>query len=226
MFVSTTSTEMLNKLSTGGVQINYRFTRRAHLYQPDMMVIELTFINTSGEDHGEIKIGAKQLGAGMSLHEFPGFNLAPDQTLSATLGVDFRDTTQAARFDIVIGNRPNSVSLQAPTGEMVKPVRMSENTFTKEQGKLRGMCEMRGKVELPSHACDTATICSRVYKAANLLQVPSAGPNIMQFAGKTLSLKNLVLVTILDAKEVVVNTENIVVGSNILKELTAGLEKA
>jgi hypothetical protein len=34
-----------------------------------------------------------------------------------------RDTTQPAQFDLVIGNRPQAVSLPAPTGEMIRPVR-------------------------------------------------------------------------------------------------------
>ena len=35
----------------------------------------------------------------------------------------FRDTTQPAQFDLVIGSRPFAVNLTAPTGEMVRPVR-------------------------------------------------------------------------------------------------------
>ena len=36
--------------------------------------------------------------------------------------------------------------LQVPTGEMVRPVRLSATEWTAEVGKLRGMCETRGKV--------------------------------------------------------------------------------
>lgn len=71
--------------------MTYRFTRHPHLYAPDMMAIELTFSNQGAEDSGEVKVGAKRLTGGMAVHEFPGIlNLAPGQTLSATLGVDFR----------------------------------------------------------------------------------------------------------------------------------------
>jgi hypothetical protein len=34
-----------------------------------------------------------------------------------------RDSTQPAQFDLVIGNRPQAVSLPAPTGEMLRPLR-------------------------------------------------------------------------------------------------------
>ena len=49
--------------------------------------------------------------------------------------------------------------------------RLAETEWKVEQMKLRGMCEIKGKVELPSHACDAQTVCSRIYKAANVIQV-------------------------------------------------------
>ena len=36
--------------------------------------------------------------------------------------------------------------VEVPTGEMVRPVRLSATEWTAEVGKLRGMCETRGKV--------------------------------------------------------------------------------
>lgn len=237
MFVSTVSQELLNKISTGGVQVNYRFTRHPHIYAADMMAIELSFNNNSTQDSGEIKIGTTRLAAGMQIHPFPGIlNISADQSVTSTLGIDFRDTTQPAKFDLVIGNRPQAVVLQVPTGEMIRPVRISENEFSCECAKLRGMNETRGKADLPSQASDLPTITSRVYKAANLLQVPCSDLSMLQFAGKTLSQKHFVLVTILDkantdtdvtttCKEIIVNTENIVIGSMLLKELKAGLEQ-
>ena len=56
-------------------------------------------------------------------------------------------------------------------------------------------------------------------------QVPSSSPDLLQFAGRTLSLKNLVLVSVLNSSEVVVRTESIVIGSMVLKEIKAALEK-
>jgi len=237
MFVSTVSQELLNKISTGGVQVNYRFTRHPHIYAADMMAIELSFNNNSSQDSGEVKIGATRLAAGMQIHPFPGIlNIGAEQSVTSTLGIDFRDTTQPAKFDLVIGNRPQSVVLQVPTGEMIRPVRISENEFSCECAKLRGMNETRGAADLPSQASDLPTITSRVYKAANLLQVPCSDLTTLQFAGKTLSHKHFVLITIVDkantntdvtttCKEIIVNTENIVIGSMLLKELKSALEQ-
>jgi len=240
MFVSSVSQELCSKMSTGGVQVDYRFTRHPHIYAPDMMAIQLTFTNQSTDECGEIKVGATKLAAGMAIHPFPGIlSLAPGQTVNTTLGIDFRDTTQPAKFDLVISNRPYSVVLQVPTGEMVRPVRMSEVEFSSECGKLRGMNETRGKAKLGSHAADLPTVVNRVYKVANVIQVPSSDLAILQFAGRTLSQKHAVLITIQDKKlgeemdednnkvikEIIVNTENIVVGSMLLKELKTALEQ-
>merc|ERR1719154_927 len=202
-----------------------------------MMAIELTFTNQSTTlECGEIKVGATRLAAGMAIHPFPGIlSLAPGQAVNTTLGIDFRDTTQPAKFDLVINNRPQAVMLQVPTGEMLRPVRMSEKDFSLECGKLRGMCEARGKAKVGSHALDTPTITNRVYKTANILQVPSSDLSVLQFAGRTLAHKHNVLITLQGnkaentedgvIKEIIVNAENIVIGSMLLKELKASLEQ-
>ena len=134
MFVSTIPMELLNKVTTGGVAVNYRFTRHPHLYAPRMVGIELTFSNLSSEEIQIIKLGSKSLPSGMSLHEFSALsNLLPDQSRSVTLGIDYNDTTQAAKLDLVIGSRPYTVSISCPTGEMMRPLNMSQMAFTQEQ---------------------------------------------------------------------------------------------
>jgi len=227
MFVATTSTELLNKVTTGGVAVSYRFTRHPHLYAPRMVAIELTFINLSSEEVPVIKLGSKSLPAGMSLHEFPALsNILPEQSRSATIGIDYNDTTQAAKIDLVIGNRPYTVSITCPTGEMVRPLNMSQMSFTQEQAKLSGMNEAAGSVCLPSTACDAKSVLQRVYEVANILQVPSGEANQLLFAGQTVSGGSLVLLSLgLENLVVTVNTEKIVLGNMLLKEIKAAVEK-
>jgi len=71
MFVPTEKKELVNKLMTGGVQVDARFTRHAHIYSPTMVSIELTFENLGSEEVGEIKLGARSLAPGMTVHEVP-----------------------------------------------------------------------------------------------------------------------------------------------------------
>jgi len=227
MYVSTIPMELLNKVTTGGVAVNYRFTRHPHLYAPRMVGIELTFYNHSTEDIPIIKLGSKSLPAGMSLHEFPALdNISPEQSRSATLGIDYNDTTQAAKLDLVIGNRPYTVSINCPTGEMMRPLNMSQMAFTQEQAKLSGMNEATGSVSLPSTACDAKSVTQRIYQAANVLQVPSGDTSQLLFAGKTVSGGILMLISLgLENMVVTVNTEKIVLGNMMVKETKTALEK-
>jgi len=227
MFVANVSMELLNKLTTGGVSVNYRFTRHPHLYAPRMVAIELTFLNLSTEEVSVIKLGSKSLPAGMSVHEFPALsNILPEQSRSATIGIDYNDTTQAAKIDLVIGSRPYTVSIACPTGEMVRPLNMSHMAFTQEQAKLSGMNEAAGNISLPSTACDAKSVLQRVYQAANILQVPSGDANQLLFAGQTVSGGSLILLSLgLDNMVITVNTEKIVLGNMLLKEIKTALEK-
>ena len=137
MFVPTEKKELVNKLVTGGVQVDARFTRHAHIYSPTMVSIELTFENLGSEEVSEIKLGARSLAPGMTVHEFPALlGLQQGERRNATLGVDFNDTTQAARVDLVIGGRAHTVNLVCPTGEMLRPLVMPAITFADEQVKI------------------------------------------------------------------------------------------
>ena len=59
-------------------------------------------------------------------------------------------------------------------------------------------------------------------------QVPSGDPGLLLFAGQTVSSSTLVLVSLALEPEprLTVNTENIVLGGMVIKEIRAGLEKA
>ena len=134
MFVPTDKWEVVNKLVTGGVQVDARFTRHAHIYSPTMVSVELTFENLGSDEVGEIKLGARSLAPGMTVHEFPALlALRQGERRNATLGIDFNDTTQAARIDLVIGGRAHTVNLACPTGEMLRPLVMPAITFSDEQ---------------------------------------------------------------------------------------------
>ena len=155
MFVPTEKRELVNKLVTGGVQVDARFTRHAHIYSATMVSIELTFENLGSEEVGEIKLGARSLAPGMTVHEFPALlALQPNERRNVSLGVDFNDTTQAARVDLVIGGRAHTVSLTCPTGEMLRPLVMPAITFADEQVFLNisdflfaFMLKFSGKIE-------------------------------------------------------------------------------
>ena len=96
------------------------------------------------------------LAAGLALHEFaPIALLAPGGTVSSTLGVDFHDSTHAARLDIVTyGGRAVSVSLAAPMGEILVPVTMSTELFQKRRGQSGGSAVVVGHTGLVIDTCN------------------------------------------------------------------------
>ena len=70
------------------------------------------------------------------MHEFAPISLlAPGGTVCSTLGVDFRDSTHAARFEIgASGGRSLPVSLAAPMGEILRPVSMGGDLYQRRRG--------------------------------------------------------------------------------------------
>ena len=106
------------------------------------------------------------------------------------------------------------------------------------------MHEHSASISLPSTASDVKTVTQRIYQSANILQVihhlcivpthndfpdqvPSGDPGLLLFAGQTVSSSTLVLVSLALEPEpkLTVNTENIVLGGMVIKEIRAGLEK-
>ena len=104
---------------------------------------------------------------------------------------------------------------------------MPEVTFNQEQAKLRGMNETSSTARPPSAHADAESIKRRIYRATNVLQVPSDGR--LKFAGRTLAGGCLVLVSVELANEkaeLTINCEKIVVGSMLAKEIKQRLEEA
>ncbi|KAK7081768.1 AP-3 complex subunit beta-2 [Halocaridina rubra] len=232
-FVPTTKHELLNRISSGGLTVAGRFTRSPHLYSPRMTSVELTFTSNGSEEIRDISVGKKKLAPGMSLHEFAGISvLNPGTTLHGTLGVDFNDTTQPAVFDLLAGGRTFNISINAPVGELITPVAMNENDFNLNQGKLRGMNELSGTVNLSCNLCNAKEITSRLYENANVLQVQSYDDKILRFGGQTASGKALVLLSLTVPEEetdlectITINCEKMVISSMLLKELQSALKK-
>ncbi len=110
-FVPTRTQELLNKMTSGGLQVLYRYTRSPHIYAPELCSIELTLNNLGDSEQTEVKAGARPLPPGMALREFPAVaSLAPGASLNVNIGINFNDTTQAAQFDLVACGRCHQVS--------------------------------------------------------------------------------------------------------------------
>jgi hypothetical protein len=82
----------------------------------------------------------QSLASGMTVHDFsPIEMIEPGKSVEVTLGVDFHDTTQGAKMEILweteVESKKQSVTINAPIGELIRPVTMSESLFIAEQGE-------------------------------------------------------------------------------------------
>ncbi|XP_078473545.1 AP-3 complex subunit beta-2 [Lampetra fluviatilis] len=224
MFVPSKSHELLHRLSGEGLAAEYRFPRQACIYNAKMVSVQITFTNCGDATVESVHIGETKLQPGMSIHKFKEIDaLPPGETVTASLGIDFCDSTQPANIHLCTKNRKFPVSIQTPVGELLLPVTMTESDFKKEQGKLSGMNETSAKVEMPAHNLTSQVIRQKVASVANVGSVPSGQNNLHRFAAKTVSSSSLLLVTV-DMKsegvaQLSVNCEKMVVSSMLFQEL-------
>lgn len=218
--------ELLNKINSHGLQINYRFTRAPHLYSAKMVSIELTFHNESNNDLENIHLSDKSaLPANVSICDFaPIAKLSPGQHIQGILGVDFNDSTQPLAFEIKSSAGSAKVSLKSTVGEMIRAVRFTEPIFKEEQTRLRGMNEHTGKIDCVQS--NIASIQHSIFEAANLALIANNNEenrDSLLFAGQTMSSQSIVLVTVdrndSNAIAITVNCEKMVIGSMLLNEI-------
>ncbi|KXJ22678.1 AP-3 complex subunit beta-2 [Exaiptasia diaphana] len=225
------SYELLHRMTGNGLGATYRFTRVPCIYSTSMVSVEITFTNTSDQPVEGIQISNKNLGSGLKLQEFQEIaSLAPGASLSVSIGINFNDTTQPAKFSISTKSRQYPVSIKAPIGELLRSCTMPAKEFMSTQSKLRGMNESSTSVDIPSSNCTKQNICSRVLEAACVIPVDNLdGDNLYGFSGKTISSGTPVLVTVKvgqngKGSSVTVNCEKMVISSMLGKEIGAVLQ--
>ncbi|KAL6470822.1 hypothetical protein MHYP_G00219410 [Metynnis hypsauchen] len=122
-----------------------------------------------------------------------------------------------------------SVSIQPAVGELLLPVTMTEQDFSREQGKLVGMNESSATVTMAPETVSSQPVSKKVVSVANVGVVPSGQDNVHRFAAKLVSSGSLVLVCVVQkdsSAQLTVNTERTVVGSMLLRELQTALSSA
>ena len=152
---------------------------------------------------------------------------------TATIGVDFNDSIQKIGFDLDVGGRVHPLTLTPPVGELARACTMSEDDFAKEKKKLAGMNEHSASISFNAAAAGTSpslqTLVDCVLAAGAFGRVPSAEENAVKMASKSMATAALSLVTLaLDKDEgkidVTVNSEKLVFGSLLLKDVKIALE--
>ncbi|NXN68965.1 AP3B2 protein, partial [Himantopus himantopus] len=220
--------ELLHRMAGEGLSVEYCFSRRPFPGDPHMVAVQIQISNNTDAEVKSLRVSEPKPLSGMRIQEFPEIErLAPGDTASVVMGIDFCDSTQAANFQLCTHTRHFYVSIQPPVGELMAPVFMSENEFKKEQGKLTGMSEITEKLTLPEKCRSDHAIVQQVTSAANVGRVPCGADNEYRFAAKTVTSGSLVLIT-LERREgagaqLTVNSEKMVIGTMLVKDIVQAL---
>ncbi|KAG8145005.1 hypothetical protein E2320_013389, partial [Naja naja] len=114
--------ELLHRMTGEGLSVEYYFSRQPFAPDPRMVAVQIQICNNMATEVKNIRMTEPKLLSGMRIQEFKEIeSLAPGETVSVVMGIDFCDSTQFY------------LSIQSPVGELMAPVFMSENEFKKEQ---------------------------------------------------------------------------------------------
>ncbi|NXX82429.1 AP3B2 protein, partial [Urocolius indicus] len=222
--------ELLHRMAGEGLSVEYCFSRRPFPGDPHMVAVQIQISNNTDSEVKSLRVSEPKPHSGMRIQEFPEIErLAPGDTASVVMGIDFCDSTQAANFQLCTHTRHFYVSIQPPVGELMAPVFMSENEFKKEQGKLMGMSEITEKLTLPEKRWSDHAIVQQVTSAANVGRVPCGADNEYRFAAKTVTSGSLVLITLEQregaAAQLTINSEKMVIGTMLVKDIIQALSQ-
>lgn len=56
--------------------------------------------------------------------------------MAVSMGIDFNESTQPAKFELKTSENSHSLSIKAPIGEIIQPVFLSEEEFIASQSKF------------------------------------------------------------------------------------------
>jgi len=220
------SYELLNRLTGEGLSIEYKFTRAPCIFSSTMVGVELIFRNSSSSAINKISVGTKRLTGDLKMEEFKEIDvLHPSQSTSVAIGIDFRDTTQPANFDICTQSRKFAVSIKPPVGELMHKNPISQDEFIAEKGKLTGMTENCITVAIPDRLKEPKLLIQKIIENVNVAVIPSTDEDLFRFAGKLVSSSALVLISVFVSKEnsnarIVANCERISIISLLTKEIS------
>ncbi|XP_033022722.1 AP-3 complex subunit beta-2 isoform X2 [Lacerta agilis] len=228
--------ELLHRMTGEGLSVEYYFSRQPFTPDSRMVAVQIQISNNTAAEVKNIHVNEPKLLSGMRVQEFKEIeSLAPGETVSVTMGIDFCDSTQAASFQLCTHTRQFYVSIQPPVGELMAPVFMSENEFKKEQeqllkmgvGKLTGMSEITEKLTLPDKCQSDHVIVQQVTSAANVSRVPCGSDKEYRFAAKTVSSGSLILIMLEkkagSAAQLTINSEKMLISTMLVKDIIHSL---
>ncbi|KAF7625922.1 AP-3 complex subunit beta [Meloidogyne graminicola] len=234
---------LVNPIISGGLSIIGRFCRYPCLYSSSMVCLELQIcfknsqINASNVHLAPVSTCSLQTSGPITLN-----GLGEGERRRITIGIDFNDSAQISEWTVKWANDERNVKfeIQAPYGEQIEAVQMSQNDFLKQRAKLIGMNQIKiNNIQIASDV----VLSREVYKICNCKQISVddeilPGMNLC-FAAQTVSHKILVLISFFPEKiqelkseqntinfttfSIQINCENIAFASMLAQELSKHL---
>ncbi|XP_068266053.1 AP-3 complex subunit beta-2 isoform X4 [Nyctibius grandis] len=93
--------ELLHRMAGEGLAVEYCFSRRPFPGDPHMVAVQIQISNNTDGEVKSLRVSEPKPLSGMRIQEFPEIErLAPGDTASVVMGIDFCDSTQAANFQL------------------------------------------------------------------------------------------------------------------------------
>mmetsp|Transcript_47345 Transcript_47345/g.78857 ORF Transcript_47345/g.78857 Transcript_47345/m.78857 type:complete len:264 (+) Transcript_47345:2-793(+) len=186
-------TPLLSFANSGGLGVEYSYSRQRSMYSPSMNLIRLHFRNHISQPLYNVSMKNVSKDTEVEVVPFPEISqLTPNATADVNMHVEFGLTTQPLKFDICCSQGAFPVSLTPAVGELLRPLDLTSDLFSVEEGKLQGLHEHSTKFKMSSDPNPTPqSVAQRLLSYVNVAYVPpkseqSEGEDsILRFAGRT-----------------------------------------
>lgn len=217
--------DLLNRITGNGLAVTYHFARRAHITSSKMVAIDITFKNSGDSTQSGIRTGSPQLQSGMKMNADVNIkSLTVGSAHPVTIGIDFNDTLQPAKFEISVSpGKRYPVQIDPLVGELLRPLSVSETEFLALKDKLTGMHENSIKL---AATVDPSSLQSTILEVANMAPVATTTESTVRFAAVTFSAGLSVLLTVVcgdGETKIIVNCEKMVFNSMLAKSVKQAL---
>ncbi|VDK68141.1 unnamed protein product [Litomosoides sigmodontis] len=192
-----------------GVGIDVCFPRETSPSSSSMCTVLLRFTNNLETKSEEIVASPKAVDQVLASDQIKVDRLSPGESVIKKVHIDFGDSKWASEWVVkTLNGNEVTVIIEAPMGEQIEPIRMTEEQFINGILRLSGMNEHCGNLKEPLRP-------EQLYAVANCTNVTGSEAH---FCAQTLSKKQQVLIA-LESKQVHVHCENIVLGSLLCNDI-------
>jgi len=171
----------LNPVTSGGLRIDYVFSRKESLYGKRMIDIELTLINEStgifsgismkeeDPDNEPYSDGLDELGVGT-------LEIGAEQ--NAKIHINFKGKLQPRSLIVSVNNNKYPVKITPEVGELIRPHLISLQHYQQAAKRLTGMSEHR--LEITASDSNINSIAQRMIDVVNIAALGEKGEDERQ----------------------------------------------